>query len=259
MRFVYRPGHRSRSRELSRRKSTLGCGSGRRCSAAARRHIDAFGRAPPRPGRAVREDVRRESRGEAAEGGPVEVNVKILFSAGGKDRSNTRRPLRRTSCTIISRARRCTAMLLQPCRMARAVAPGSARMTQAGLRWLRPTRSGSAGAAFECRSCGVCLPPGAREQRGRAQREARRPRPERDQLATRRRPAPRASCCFTQPAGNGSNNRGRPSSGGCRPSRIASTISGASSVSRSRLPRYPRSIRSASASRSAGPRFRRSC
>ena len=48
-------------------------------------------------------------------------------------------------------------------------------------------------------------------------------------------------------AGNGSNNLGSPSVAGCRPSRIASTMSGASSVNRRMLPTKPRSIFSATA------------
>jgi hypothetical protein len=45
--------------------------------------------------------------------------------------------------------------------------------------------------------------------------------------------------CADHPTGNGARSRGRSMPSGCRPSRIASTRSGASSVSRSRVSRYP--------------------
>jgi hypothetical protein len=50
--------------------------------------------------------------------------------------------------------------------------------------------------------------------------------------------APRktAAHCGTHPAGNGSIIAGRPSSSGCRPSRMASTMSGARGVERPSAP-----------------------
>ena len=50
-------------------------------------------------------------------------------------------------------------------------------------------------------------------------------------------PGAKTSRCSLQITGNGFISRGSPSSGGCRPSRIASTMSGASSVSCRMRPR----------------------
>ena len=73
------------------------------------------------------------------------------------------------------------------------------------------------------------------------------PFPASDPPALAPRTAAAAPPCSSQHAGSGSISLGSVSSSGFRPSTIASTMSGASSVSRSRLPRYPRSIRSTAA------------